>query len=158
MVPAIAAAGCSRPARTSDVSNAATGAGDPNNDILIADPANPASLRVALEGDGAIGPVDWSADGRTLLLQRYVSVAKSHIYSLDVASGTLSEISERISGTDFTAAAGLITEIGDRGLKYNAIYRMMFILERPDEDRTNFDQQYQRAYLLAAILCHRLER
>jgi dipeptidyl aminopeptidase/acylaminoacyl peptidase len=71
---------------------ARTGAGDPNNDILIADPANPASLRVALEGDGAIGPVDWSADGKTLLLQRYVSVAKSEIFALDVATGALTEL------------------------------------------------------------------
>jgi RNA polymerase sigma factor (sigma-70 family) len=37
----------------------------------------------------------------------------------------LSEISERLSGTDFAAAAGLIKEIGDRGLKYNAIYQMI---------------------------------
>jgi Tol biopolymer transport system component len=58
----------------------------------VADPADSASRRVVLEGEGAIGPVDWSADGKTLLLQRYVSVAKSHIYSLDVASGTLTEI------------------------------------------------------------------
>jgi hypothetical protein len=60
---------------------ARTGAGDPNNDILLADPANPSSLRVALQGEGAIGPVDWSADGKTLLLQRYVSVAKSEIFA-----------------------------------------------------------------------------
>jgi dipeptidyl aminopeptidase/acylaminoacyl peptidase len=71
---------------------ARTNAGDPNNDILIGNPADPASARVLLEGDGAIGPVDWSADGKTLLLQRYVSIAKSHIYSLDVATGTLTEI------------------------------------------------------------------
>ncbi|MFN7164571.1 MAG: TolB family protein, partial [Hyphomonas sp.] len=71
---------------------ARTNAGDPNNDILIANPADPASLRVVHEGEGAIGPVDWSADGKTLLLQRYVSVAKSHLYSLDVATGTLTEI------------------------------------------------------------------
>ena len=44
------------------------------------------------------------------------------------------------------------------GVLLNAIYRMIFILERPDEVRPNFDQQYERAYLLAAILCHRLER
>lgn len=71
---------------------ARTSAGDPNNDILLADPANPESRRVILEGEGAIGPVDWSADGKTLLLQRYQSIAKSQIFALDVASGTLTEI------------------------------------------------------------------
>jgi dipeptidyl aminopeptidase/acylaminoacyl peptidase len=71
---------------------ARTTAGDPNNDILVANPADPESRRVVLEGEGAIGPVDWSADGRTLLLQRYISIAKSRLFKLDVASGTLTEI------------------------------------------------------------------
>lgn len=71
---------------------ARTNAGDPNNDILVANPADKSTLRVVLEGEGAIGPVDWSADGKTLLLQRYESVEKSRLYSLDVASGVLTEI------------------------------------------------------------------
>lgn len=70
---------------------ARTTAGDPNNDILVANPADPESRRVVLEGEGAIGPVDWSADGRTLLLQRYISIAKSRLFTLDVATGTLTE-------------------------------------------------------------------
>ena len=71
---------------------ARTQAGDPNNDIMVGNPADPASVRVALEGEGAIGPVDWSADGKTLLLQRYQSVTKSQIFSLDVETRTLTEI------------------------------------------------------------------
>lgn len=71
---------------------ARTSAGDPNNDILIANPADPSSLRVALEGDGAVGPVDWSADGSTLLLQRYISIAKSRLFRMNVATGALTEI------------------------------------------------------------------
>lgn len=71
---------------------ARTSAGDPNNDVLVADPATPESRRVVLEGEGAIGPVDWSADGTTLLLQRYISIAKSRLFTLDVATGTLTEL------------------------------------------------------------------
>lgn len=71
---------------------ARTSAGDPNNDILIANPADPSSLRVALEGDGAVGPVDWSGDGSTLLLQRYISIAKSRLFRMNVATGALTEI------------------------------------------------------------------
>jgi hypothetical protein len=67
---------------------ARTSAGDPNNDIMLADPATPETVRVLLEGEGAVGPVDWSADGSALLLQRYVSVAKSHLYRLDIATET----------------------------------------------------------------------
>lgn len=71
---------------------ARTNPGDPNNDIIIGNPADPASVRVALEGEGAIGPVDWSDDGSKLLLQRYISVAESHLFVLDVASGSLTQI------------------------------------------------------------------
>lgn len=71
---------------------ARTNPGDPNNDIIIGNPADPASVRVALEGEGAIGPVDWSDDGSKLLLQRYISIAESHLFVLDVASGSLTQI------------------------------------------------------------------
>src|SRR5690606_29591559 len=70
---------------------ARTTAGDPDNDILLANPADPSSVRIALEGEGATGPVDWAADGKTLILQRYISIAKSHLYRLDVATGTQTE-------------------------------------------------------------------
>lgn len=71
---------------------ARTNPGDPNNDIIIGNPADPASVRVALEGKGAIGPVDWSDDGSKLLLQRYISIAESHLFVLDLASGGLTQI------------------------------------------------------------------
>lgn len=71
---------------------ARTNPGDPNNDIIIGNPADPASVRVALEGEGAIGPVDWSDDGSKLLLQRYISIAESHLFVLDLASGGVTQI------------------------------------------------------------------
>lgn len=71
---------------------ARTNPGDPNNDIIIGNPADPASVRVALEGEGAIGPVDWSDDGSKLLLQRYISIAESHLFVLELASGTLTQV------------------------------------------------------------------
>ena len=115
---------------------ARTSAGDPNNDILIANPADPASRRVALEGDGAIGPVDWSADGKTLLLQRYVSVAKSHIYSLDVATGTLTEINSgdevAYSGASILADGSVLT-VTDKGTEFQNLVRIA-----PDGTMTNY--------------------
>jgi dipeptidyl aminopeptidase/acylaminoacyl peptidase len=106
---------------------ARTNAGDPNNDILIANPADPASLRVVHEGEGAIGPVDWSGDGKTLLLQRYISVAKSHLYSLDVATGTLTEVNPgddvAYSGAALLADGSVLTST-DKGSEFRNLVRI----------------------------------
>ncbi len=61
-------------------------------DILAGDPAAAASVRVVLEGEGAMMPLDWSADGTSLLVMRYVSINRSHLYSLDLDSGALDEV------------------------------------------------------------------
>lgn len=67
-------------------------ADDPDWDILIAEPDAPQSLEVVLEGEGAMAPVDWSAEGDKLLVGKYVSIAKSHVYVLDLNSGELTEL------------------------------------------------------------------
>jgi len=66
--------------------------GDPNADILIADPSTPDSRRVALEGEGLMIPADWSPDASQILILRYYSITHADIYSLDVDSGELTEI------------------------------------------------------------------
>ena len=66
--------------------------GDPDADILIADPSDPSTLRVALEGEGLMIPGDWTRDGETLLVRRYYSITHSDLYTLDIASGELTEI------------------------------------------------------------------
>lgn len=115
---------------------ARTNAGDPNNDILIGNPADPASVRVALEGEGAIGPVDWSADGKTLVLQRYKSIAKSHIYSLDVATGTLTEFNAgddvAYSGAALLADGSVLT-VTDKDSEFQNLVRIA-----PDGSITNY--------------------
>lgn len=115
---------------------ARTQAGDPDNDILVGNPADPASIRVALEGEGAIGPVDWSGDGKTLLLQRYKSIAKSHIFSLDIATGTLTEINP---GDDvaYSGAAllpdGSVLTVTDKDSEFQNLVRFA-----PDGTMTNY--------------------
>jgi dipeptidyl aminopeptidase/acylaminoacyl peptidase len=61
-------------------------------DVLAGDPAAPATVQVVLEGDGAMMPLDWSENGTSLLVMRYVSINRSHLYSLDLDSGALDEI------------------------------------------------------------------
>jgi protease II len=66
--------------------------GDPDADILIADPSDPSSARVVLEGEGLMIPVDWSPNGEHLLILRYYSITHADLYTLDIESGALTEI------------------------------------------------------------------
>jgi dipeptidyl aminopeptidase/acylaminoacyl peptidase len=55
--------------------------------IMTADPADPASRRVAYQGTGAIAPEDISPDKRTILLARSLSNRETRLSLLDLASG-----------------------------------------------------------------------
>ena len=66
-------------------------AGDPNWDIMVGNPSDPSSVRVAHEGEGALFPVDYSADGSKLIVQQYISITKSRIFTLDFESGDFTE-------------------------------------------------------------------
>lgn len=66
--------------------------GDPNYDIVLADPSNPASRRTVLEGTGAMSPLDIAPDGKTLLVSRYNATTFVELFTLDVASGKLTPI------------------------------------------------------------------
>ena len=67
-------------------------AAEPDWDILMANPENPDSREVVLEGDGAMYPLDFAADGETLLIGKYESINRSHLYTLDPQTGELDEI------------------------------------------------------------------
>lgn len=94
--------------------------GDANADILAAEPADPSSRRVVLEGQGSMAPLDVSPDGKTILLGREFSAAESKRFLLDVASGNLTEIApsrEKVAyaGGEFTANGRGVILRSDRG-------------------------------------------
>ncbi|HEX8442534.1 MAG TPA: S9 family peptidase [Allosphingosinicella sp.] len=60
--------------------------------ILTADPNRPASRRVAYQGQGSIGPVDVSPDGKRLLLSRGISNRENRLSVLDLATGKAEEL------------------------------------------------------------------
>ncbi|WP_374471342.1 S9 family peptidase [Phenylobacterium sp.] len=66
--------------------------GDPNYDIVLADPANPAGRRTVHEGKGAMSPLDISPDGRRILVQRYNAQPNVELFVLEVASGALTPV------------------------------------------------------------------
>ena len=67
--------------------------GDPNYDIMLADPTNPDSRRKVLDGTGSMSPLDISADGKSILVQKYLAQTNVELSVLDVASGKLTAIS-----------------------------------------------------------------
>ncbi len=62
-----------------------------HNDIWLLDIDNPAGARAVLEvDDGALWkPVEFSEDGKSLLVQHYAGITESRIYLLDLESGAL---------------------------------------------------------------------
>ncbi len=69
----------------------------PAYEIWVADVANPEGRRKVFEkADGTgWGAADWSPDGTKLLLTQYVSVSEGHIFELDIASGSLTELNKK---------------------------------------------------------------
>lgn len=58
-----------------------------SNDVWIVDPNNPSSAEMVLASPDGYwwGPVDWD-NGQNILIQNYLSIAKSNIYILDIKS------------------------------------------------------------------------
>ena len=96
--------------------------GDPNYDIVLADPANPAGRRVIHEGTGSVGPLDISADGRTVLVGRFHSQAWVELFTLDVATGKLTPIGPNrkigYQGAAFVDGGAGVLTLSDDGAEH----------------------------------------
>ena len=103
--------------------------GEADYDLKIGNPADPTSVRTVLEGDGtgALFPVDFSADGSKVAVQRYISVQDSDIFTLDVESGELTEIrpgeTVAYNGLYFLPDGGLLTAT-DTGSEFKNLVRI----------------------------------
>lgn len=58
-----------------------------DNDVYVVNPADPKSDRLVLEvSGGGWSASDFSPDGKTLVIEEYISAAESRIYTLDLAT------------------------------------------------------------------------
>ena len=71
-------------------SRAVKGSGD--YAIVVADPADPSSRRIAHQGQGAIGPADISGDKSKILVARGLSNRETRLSILDLATGQAAEL------------------------------------------------------------------
>lgn len=99
--------------------------GDPDADILTADPSDPSSLRVVLEGEGALFPRDWSPNGRDLLVGRYYSITHADLFVLNTETGEMSEILPDVDiaygGAEFAADGESVYVVTDLDSEFRRI-------------------------------------
>lgn len=102
-----------------------TGA-DPNWDIMVGDPRDPSTVRVAHEGEGALFPVDWSADGTKIVVQQYISITNSRIFTLDLTDNSFTEFNPdedvAYSGAAILADGDILT-VTDKGSEFANLVR-----------------------------------
>ena len=85
--------------------------GAADSDIVAVDLANPGVRRTLHEGQGSLETLDVSPDGKTVLVGRYLSIAESKRYLLDIATGKLTEIT---SGEKANYSGGVFLPDGKR--------------------------------------------
>ncbi len=117
--------------------------GQANWDIILMEGENLQSRRVVATGLGTIAPLDFSPDGRQLLLHRYISATASERYVLDIATGVLRKINpvdREISyvGGHFSADGRSILVLSDQDSEFARLVRLdlasgrMDLLSPPD--------------------------
>ncbi len=62
-------------------------------DIYIGDGKDPASGKLVLERQGHWLPLDWSRDGKRMLLMHYVSINDSRLWVFEIATGKVTRLS-----------------------------------------------------------------
>lgn len=98
--------------------------------------------RTILDRDVTFSIEDWSADGKVLLVSRYVSITESYLYTLSVADGQLREInSQRASAPTIGYNAGrypqiLGTAVGGppKGGRFSLDGRSLYVISDEDSE------------------------
>jgi dipeptidyl aminopeptidase/acylaminoacyl peptidase len=76
---------------------AVTRPGTPRRDIVVMNPADPASRRTLMSRDGGWSVLDISEDGTRLLLGEYVSVTHTRRAVLDIESGGVTDVTPQLT-------------------------------------------------------------
>jgi len=98
-----------------------------DRDIYVMDPLKPQSARLVLEvSGGGFFATDWSPDDTKLLVQQYISVNKSDLFLVDVASGTRTALTDpqaKISygGGEFTRDGRSVVLTSDEGSEFSRL-------------------------------------
>jgi dipeptidyl aminopeptidase/acylaminoacyl peptidase len=98
-------------------------------DIYVVDPRNPSTNRmVAQVQGGGWGVADFAFDGRSAVVTNYISVTKSNLYRLDLASGRMTPIGDpnrdiSYGGAEY-APDGTLWVTSDEGSDFQRLGRL----------------------------------
>ncbi|HEY0510283.1 MAG TPA: prolyl oligopeptidase family serine peptidase, partial [Thermoanaerobaculia bacterium] len=103
-------------------------------DVYVADPSAAGSERRVTAAPGAWSPLDWSPDGKRLLLSEYVSANEAYLHWVDVAGGQLHAITPRATRRDaplvsyqggrWSADGGSVYTLSDRDGEFLRLVRL----------------------------------
>jgi dipeptidyl aminopeptidase/acylaminoacyl peptidase len=103
-----------------------------DTDLYVVDPRRPESDRMltAVTG-GGWAPLDWSPDGGLILVQEYISVARSHLWLVDSSSGEQHRLTPESDGQPVAWVGGAFTADGravitttDGGVEHRMLVRL----------------------------------
>lgn len=101
---------------------------EPNYDVYVSDPNDEQARQRVFNGEGAVFPADFSADGAKLLLQRFISIAESHLFVLDVATNQATRITPDLNvsyrGGEFTPDGRSIITLSDENSQFHRLVRI----------------------------------
>ena len=109
------------------ISYASTRRNGADRDIYVMDPADPSSDRLVMQATGGGWfAEDWSPDDRTLLVVEYISIERSTLWLLDVASGQKTALTDpqgKISygGAAFSGDGRGVYVTSDAGSEYQQL-------------------------------------
>jgi dipeptidyl aminopeptidase/acylaminoacyl peptidase len=100
------------------------------------------TARTVLDRDGAFSIEDWSMDGNTLLLNRFVSMNESYMYTLSIKSGELRELNPQpatasriaYNGGQYPQFLGGLTGGPPRGARFSSDSRTVYFVSDQDSE------------------------
>jgi dipeptidyl aminopeptidase/acylaminoacyl peptidase len=106
-----------------------TGRNGKDTDVLVAETARPGQSRTLFEEPGTWYPVDFSHDGRQLLVVRFRSIADSDLFLVDVASGARRALTPAsgkgsVGKARFSADGKSVYFVTDRQGDFDELYRL----------------------------------
>jgi dipeptidyl aminopeptidase/acylaminoacyl peptidase len=108
---------------------AGTGRNGKDTDVYLAETSRPREARILLQGEGTYAPVDFSRDGRQLLVRRFRSIADSDLLLVDVETGTRRALTPTqgkgsVGAARFSADGKSVYLVTDRYGDFDELYRL----------------------------------